>query len=65
MVVPGRLSFSGGLDFSEIIKQKIYILSVPINKYIKINIMARNDDKISVIQIIKKFFIIYFKNFKI
>jgi len=58
VIVPGRLSFSGGgLDFSDIInKKEIYVLSVPINRFIKINIFTREDSKINVFQNKKKIF---------
>ena len=46
--IPGRLSFAGGgLDFTKLIlKNNINILSVSVNRYCKIKIETRNDQKI-------------------
>ena len=50
MKIPGRLSFAGGgLDFTDIlINKSINILSVSVDKFIKIKIQNRKDYKIKV-----------------
>jgi D-glycero-alpha-D-manno-heptose-7-phosphate kinase len=54
--IPGRLSFGGGgLDFTKVIlKNKINILSVSVNRYCEVEVSNRNDYKILVYKKKKK-----------
>ena len=68
--IPGRLSFAGGgLDFTDIlINKSINILSVSVDKFIKIKIQNRKDYKIKVFikkknSLILSFFRCYFAFF--